>query len=430
MRLFTGLAAFAGLLAPNAQGDRLSQLPAPRGCLSERASSPCGSGKAVAGDALALSPDGRRLYTGGGMGLGVVARDPVTGALRSQGCVSWRPRCPLVAGIEGLRDLVVSPDGRHVYAAAGGFVEISGESDYPIPGGDAVTAFARLPRSPGLRPVSCLQSASRFRWDKHVKREPGCRAGRALAGAGSIAISPDGRSVYTAAWWTSGLAAFRRDSRSGGLTQLPGRQGCVRAWRAEGCAAAPIDDVRALVVSPDGRFVYVAGGDGSDVAGDWSHAGMVYVFARSARTGALRYRGKAPSGSDELFVLAIAPDGAHVYASDGHDVFPFRRDGATGALAVSAEDPRPDVAGVDDLAVGADGASVYAVVDAGVVQLARDRATGTLVLAASSPGCSLARRTRPFCMGTRESGTADAVAVDGPFVMLGLGDGVETLREG
>jgi DNA-binding beta-propeller fold protein YncE len=42
---------------------------------------------------------------------------------------------------------------------------------------------------------------------------PGCSPGRALGGVSSIAVSPDGRFVYSTAFGSNAVDAFRRTTR-------------------------------------------------------------------------------------------------------------------------------------------------------------------------------------------------------------------------
>ena len=95
-------------------------------------------------------------------------------------------------------------------------------------------------------------------------------------------VSPDGRYVYVASVGSHALAIFSRNRRTGTLTQLPGRRGCVRhviERIGRGCTAARgMGGPAALALSPGGENLYVAaaGSDG------------LSVFRRNPRTGALR----------------------------------------------------------------------------------------------------------------------------------------------
>lgn len=80
--------------------------------------------------------------------------------------------------------------------------------------------------------------------DRSPKRG-GCTAARALQGPASltgsdaVATSPDGRNVYVAASASNAVAEFRRDAKTGALTQPGGAAGCISARRNVGCANGP-----------------------------------------------------------------------------------------------------------------------------------------------------------------------------------------------
>ena len=104
--------------------------------------------------------------------------------------------------------------------------------------------------------------------------DPECSVARGLRGVRSLAISPDGHSLYASGaatdidWlYSSQIVVLARDPLSGALSQLEGARGCVhhRGQQNEGCARArrglggAAGDV---AVSPSGTAVYVATGDG------------------------------------------------------------------------------------------------------------------------------------------------------------------------
>jgi DNA-binding beta-propeller fold protein YncE len=75
-----------------------------------------------------------------------------------------------------------------------------------------------------------------------------------------------------------GVAAFARDQANGALAQLAGVSGCVAPRGRGGCARGrTLDDAHSVAVSPDGRSVYVASPGGERL----SDSGGVAVFARS-----------------------------------------------------------------------------------------------------------------------------------------------------
>ena len=152
----------------------------------------------------------------------------------------------------------------------------------------------------------------------------GCTAVRALAGPGlflgsrAVAIDPKGRNVYVASSQSNAIAVFRRNGRTGRLTQASGTGGCIAAGGADGCARARgLVGPNSVAVSADGRNVYVTS----------LHSDAVDVFPRNATTGALtqardgrgcRSRtatsgcstGRALDGPD---VVTVSPDGRNVY---------------------------------------------------------------------------------------------------------------------
>lgn len=138
-----------------------------------------------------------------------------------------------------------------------------------------------------------------------------------------------------------------------------------------------------VIVSPDGKNVYVAGTDAS----------AIVIFTRAAATGKLTYKSTVKQGSgitglDEVSALAISADGEHLYAAgtaeDGVAVFSRATDGAlTWKQLIKNGDPKTtDVEGLDEvvsLTVSPDGESVYAVgrEDDALVVLSRESDSGS-----------------------------------------------------
>ena len=144
----------------------------------------------------------------------------------------------------------------------------------PPPSRQPVTAPGTLAQLPGSG--GCLVDRSRSR--------AGCTAVRALAGPGpflgsrAIAIDPKGRNVYVASSRSNAIAIFRRNGKTGKLTQASGTGGCVAAAGAGGCARAlGLAGPNSVAVSADGRNVYATSLKSDAVA----------VFTRNPTTGAL-----------------------------------------------------------------------------------------------------------------------------------------------
>src|SRR4051794_13529430 len=93
--------------------------------------------------------------------------------------------------------------------------------------------------------------------------------------------------------------AFRRDSGSGRLKQLPGQDGCLTAIATAGCrhinSPNPTTYAYDISVSLDGRSLYL------------SRAGALLVFARDASPGALRRHPDAPPALTTAGGTALRP---------------------------------------------------------------------------------------------------------------------------
>jgi DNA-binding beta-propeller fold protein YncE len=244
------------------------------------------------------------------------ARAPA-GALAQLGCfraAANSEHCVRAVAIGG-GPVVVSADGRSVYVA----------------GQTSLAAFARQP-SGALRQLGGRSGCI----DYHlVVGEPRanarCARGKLLWPT-SAALSPDGRNLYLASWAFdphgdrsdnySDLAVFARDRTTGTLRE----RGCLGPSTRGGCTAGRgLYGPESVVVSPDGRNVYVAS------------SGGLAVFARDSRSGALRQLA-GPAVALRPFssvVVAVSPDGRNVYAvtssNDREALFAFRRN-RSGAL--------------------------------------------------------------------------------------------------
>ena len=154
----------------------------------------------------------------------------------------------------------------------------------------------------------------------HARGTNRCARARAVTSPEDLAVSPDGRHVYVAAYGSHAIAAFARARRTGELEQLPGRHGCVRHEGGRSCSTArALASPTSIAISPDGANVYVTAA-GSDA---------LSVFARNRRTGRLRQLPGAsgclsqfPGGGcvvgralNEPTSVAVSPDGRHVYVA-------------------------------------------------------------------------------------------------------------------
>jgi 6-phosphogluconolactonase (cycloisomerase 2 family) len=73
-----------------------------------------------------------------------------------------------------------------------------------------------------------------------------------LRGVWSLAVSPDGKHVYTASYWGHAVAVFGRDETTGKLVFVEAHKEGVDGLDGIGGTCS-------VAVSPDGKHVYVAG---------------------------------------------------------------------------------------------------------------------------------------------------------------------------
>ena len=141
-------------------------------------------------------------------------------------------------GLDGPNSVAVSADGENVYATS-----LKSSS---------IAIFQRNPSTGALTQTTdgfgCLAAAA----------IPGCQTARGLVGADVVAVSPDGRDVYTGSFVGNTVAAFARYN-GGALQQLFGTGGCISQGGTGGCASAiAMTNVEGLAVSGDGDNVYAA----------------------------------------------------------------------------------------------------------------------------------------------------------------------------
>ncbi|MGI6415524.1 MAG: beta-propeller fold lactonase family protein [Thermoguttaceae bacterium] len=275
---------------------------------------------------VAISPDGETLYVVGYLdnALGVYRRDVATGRF-----TFVEVKRDGLSGVDGLAapmSVVVSPDGKHVYAA--------GSDD------DAVAVFSRNTTTGALTFVEA------------VKNLFGGVTG--LDGPNDLAFSPGGEQLYVAAMASNAVTVFTRNATTGRLAWLESK--------VDGFGGVDgLQGASSLAVSPDGEHVYVGGTENAMVA-----------FDRNPADGRLTYLATTWGGTggvvslDDLFAIDISPDGEHLYAIVNYSnaLVVFDRNPATGAL-IHLETHYDDNAGVDGLAgawaldVSPDGHHVY-----------------------------------------------------------------------
>ena len=262
---------------------------------------------------VAVSPNGRSVYVTGRAADAVshFFRDLPDGKIALDGCVantgSTNPAgfCAEAPGgtLSAAADVAVSPDGTSVYVVAAG--------------GSTIVHFLRAVPEGQITFKGCLNNDGK----------DGCTnlPGDALLGAHAVAISPDGRSVYVAARDSDALVHFARDVDDGELTFA----GCLAnepdAQACAGLPGNPLNVVLDVAVSPDGRSVYTNASTESlgqfarsEVDGRLTYAGC---FGDAEDNGCTELPGGPLGGRG----LAVSPDGRSVYATGDDAVLRFTR---------------------------------------------------------------------------------------------------------
>ena len=148
---------------------------------------------------MAVSPDDGDVYVTSLLSNSVTSftRTAATGQLAQQtgtsACVIYvlAVGCSLGRALSAPEGLAVSPDGASVYAAAFG--------------SDAIDVFNRNTDSGARDPEAARRQAA-----STSGAAPDCTRGRALRGVSSVAVSPDGRYVYSAAFASNAVGVFKR----------------------------------------------------------------------------------------------------------------------------------------------------------------------------------------------------------------------------
>jgi predicted outer membrane repeat protein len=186
--------------------------------------------------------------------------------------------------------IVVSPDGKNVY--------VSVHTGTPSLGTLAV--YRRDATTGALTPIQ-----TRFQGD--TQDTPGCFICfpvNGLASTYKLAISPDGYNVYVTSWYNHAIANFRRDPVTGLLTYYG-------SLSNSNIGGSGLTNAFGVVVSPDGKHVYVTGyGDSALVMFDREHVNGYLTF----REAYFRDAGSGTPALSGAVHVAVSSDGGYVFA--------------------------------------------------------------------------------------------------------------------
>lgn len=244
----------------------LTQLSGTAGCITEAGAEGCAKGVQMNHvEGLAINPNGSAVYAAAAFSsaVDVLARDASTGALSQSGCVtsSKVTGCSLGYEFGGVNALSFAPTGGDLYATSltsnslTTFQKLLGGVGFSQPPGPE--RQVEKEEGPGKETVPAAEGTPSPDGCTVFLRSPGCGFGRAMQAPEGLDVSPDGTSIYVAAFQTGAIDVFDRDPESGFVTQKPGPRGCVAPPKVHGCTLGrALGGAGSLVVSPDGRNVY------------------------------------------------------------------------------------------------------------------------------------------------------------------------------
>jgi DNA-binding beta-propeller fold protein YncE len=301
----------------------LSQATDGSGCIANAATPGCTTGRELDGpDVVTVSPDGDNVYVGAFFGNAVAMfdRDPSTGALTqpgdTTGCIVNSPTsgCATGLALAAPEGMAISGDGNDVYVATA-----------------VSNAVLILTRDSSTGALSQATDGSGCIVNSALTD---CTTGIELSGANAVAVSPDDGDVYVTSLLSNSLTSFTRTATTGQLAQKSGTSACVVYVLAIGCSLGrALSAPEGLTASPDGASVYAAAFDSNAVDIFNRNANSGALIQKSGRAGCVTTsrtpdcrRGRALR---EVSSLAVSGDSRFVYAGafGSNAVTVFKRDG-------------------------------------------------------------------------------------------------------
>ncbi len=236
-----------------------------------------------------------------------------------------------------------------------------------------------------------------------------CANGHAHFGAGGVAVSPDGKSVYVASYDSNAVGRLTRNTTTGAITQPAGAAGCVSEDGAGPCADGHgLLTPYSVAVSPDGKSVYAVSDLGNAVVRFNRNTTTGAITQPAGAAGCVSEDGAGPCANGHGLInprsVVVSPDGKSVYVASASSgaVARFTRNTTTGAIAQpigapgcvseTGSGPCADGHGLQapqSVAVSADGKNVYVAsfVSDAVARLTRNTTTGAITQPIGAPGC-------------------------------------------
>lgn len=261
---------------------------------------------------IVISPDGKHVYIADRLGSSIIRflRDPLTGGLSLLGATEDESNL-----LKLLQGLAFDHQGRHLYAVAGDQRPAESTS------GNGIVVFSRNEQDGSLTRVEALKDGGTDRTGNTID---------GLEQATSVAVSPDSKHVYVAckggASTPDWLAVFSRHAITGQLTFLQSLHEPTYPDLAGPQSCNGINGPSSIVVNPLGGEVYAT----------YRSNSALVQFTRQASNGQLVFK-RARCGANNGFGLsgildaAVSPDGKHIYTASTED----------NTLSVFSAAPRP-----------------------------------------------------------------------------------------
>jgi 6-phosphogluconolactonase (cycloisomerase 2 family) len=292
-------------------------------CFSKTLAFGCKQGNGLDGArGLALAPNGKTLYVASAFhvsddgAVAAFARDPATGGLPSErNCVSAKGTggCSQEPGLQVAQNVALSEDGKRVY--------VSAYSGGPSQG--AITVFGTSPNGSVGAETWCATGT--------IGGAPGCQESSTILHPIGIAVS--GRELFFTSL-ADGGAVLSYHLRADGTLEFPDK--CI-AETASGTLCLTDGDglqgANGLVLSGDGRSVYVSSGEAGGAIASFSRkpSGQLDAQLNCVDVTGNQHcrRGHGITGA---LGVGIAPDGKNVYLGSGDGLATFSIDPVTGEL--------------------------------------------------------------------------------------------------
>ena len=246
---------------------------------------------------VVVSPDGKNVYASSYLAGSVSV---FTRSLSSGNLTFFGQRFAIFGQLDGARLIAMSPDGKNAYVSA-----------------NTNGTVIQLNRDSATGDLSAVHGNSRAD----------------LVGAYGVAVSPDGRFVYATGNTSGSVVVFSRNVTSGDLTYV------------QSIVTAELAGARGLTVSPDGANLYVT-------AYGTTTTGNLVIYKRNSSDGTLThvqtrsqgdcidfwlcfFGGTGLDGLKGAFQVVVSPDNADVYAIGTYSgaIVSFRRNVTDGSLA-------------------------------------------------------------------------------------------------